>query len=328
MAQNGPYQLHLVLYCLAKKITLRLTETAIIFGIKKFHQYLFGRKFTLVTDNRPLMSIFGNESGIPVMAANCLQRYAVILSAYDFEIMYTKSENNIADFFSRKAVSVSNAEELNNFESTYLNYVQEIGKLPITFSDIEHEIQNDNVLKIVFSYVKNGWPDKIDSDEIKPYFYKKNQITIESNCLMWGYRIIIPAKFKEYILKEIHSSHVGIIKMKNLARAYCWWPNLDKDIESISKSCEHCLANSSNPSRSPLTTWPWPNEPWERIHVDFLGPFKGKSYLIVVDAHSKWLECIDMRETTSADATIEKLYELFARFGLPKILVSDNGTQF
>ena len=69
--------------------------------------------------------------------------------------------------------------------------------------------------------------------------------------------------------------------------------------------------------------WIWPSRPWQRVHVDFAGP----TYLIAVDAHSKWPEVQEMKSTTAAK-TIEVLRHLFARFGLPKQLVSDNGPQF
>ena len=61
---------------------------SIIFGIKKFHQYLYGRKFLLVTDHKPLVTLLGPKSGIPTLAAARLQRWAILLSAYQYEIEY------------------------------------------------------------------------------------------------------------------------------------------------------------------------------------------------------------------------------------------------
>lgn len=72
---------------------------AIIFGVKKFHQYLYGNKFTLCTDHKPLLSIFGPKKGIPVLAASRMQRYALLLSAYKYDIQYVKSKENTSDFF-------------------------------------------------------------------------------------------------------------------------------------------------------------------------------------------------------------------------------------
>ena len=70
-------------------------------------------------------------------------------------------------------------------------------------------------------------------------------------------------------------------------------------------------------------TWIWPG----MTHIDFAGPFLGKMFLIIVDAHSKWLEVVQM-STTTAPKTIEVLQVVFSRNGLPEQLVSDNGPQF
>ena len=59
---------------------------SLIFGVKKFHQYLYGRKFTLVTDHKPLMAILGLKKGVPSLAAARLQHWAVLLSAYKYDI--------------------------------------------------------------------------------------------------------------------------------------------------------------------------------------------------------------------------------------------------
>lgn len=77
----------------------------------------------------------------------------------------------------------------------------------------------------------------------------------------------------------------------------------------------------------PVHPWEWPSLPWQRIHIDFAGPFLNSMFLVVVDAHSRWLEIEKMNTTTSAK-TIETLQKLFARYGVPAQLVSDNGPQF
>ncbi|KAG6456673.1 hypothetical protein O3G_MSEX009872 [Manduca sexta] len=70
---------------------------AIIYGVRKFHQYLYGRKFILRTDHKALVTIFGDKTGIPVMAASRMQRWAVILAGYDYSIEYVRSDKNAAD---------------------------------------------------------------------------------------------------------------------------------------------------------------------------------------------------------------------------------------
>lgn len=118
-----------------------------------------------------------------------------------------------------------------------------------------------------------------------------------------------------------------IIKIKCLARSYIWWLDIYRDIESIGKSCELCFKNSSNPPRSTLHTWDWPDGPNHRVHADFLGPVTGKMYLIIVDAYSKWVDIKEMKNIT-AESTIKAFKEHFSTWGLPFKLDTDNGPTF
>ena len=76
-------------YAQIDKETLSLT-----FGVMKFHQYLYGRKFTLVTDHKPLLAILGEKKGIPSLAAARLQRWAVLLSAYQYKIRFKPTQKH------------------------------------------------------------------------------------------------------------------------------------------------------------------------------------------------------------------------------------------
>ena len=115
--------------------------------------------------------------------------------------------------------------------------------------------------------------------------------------------------------------------MKALARSYMWWPRMDKAIEEVAKGCNGCQLTQNNPKTALLHSWELPARPWQRIHIDFAGPFLGTMFLIVVDVHSKWPEVIPMT-TTTASRTNEELRKLFATHGLPEQLVSENGPQF
>ena len=144
---------------------------------------------------------------------------------------------------------------------------------------------------------------------------------------MWGIRVVIPRKLQCRVLQELHSEHPGVTRMKSLARSHVWWPGLDKQIEETAKSCTSCQSVKHAPPVAPMHPWIWPTTPWQRIHVDYAGPFQGKMYFVVVDAHSKWPEVFEMNNT-SATKTITILRHLFSCYGLPNQLVSDNGPQF
>ena len=152
-------------------------------------------------------------------------------------------------------------------------------------------------------------------------------MTLEGGSVFWGIRVVIPERLRSQVLAELHHGHPGVVNMKAVARSHLWWPGVDKAIESCVRACAACQVSRNLPAKAPLHPWAWPESPWERIHVDFAGPIQGRMLLVVTDAHSKWPEVIVMNSTT-ASKTITVLRELFARFGIPKQVVSDNGPQF
>ena len=103
-----------------------------------------------------------------------------------------------------------------------------------------------------------------------------------------------------------------------------WWPGIDKDVERRVKSCDPCQQNQKAPPVIPLHPWSWPTKPWTRVHVDYAGPFMGRMFLLIIDAHSKWLEVYPTTATSAA--TIALLRKSFATFGLPEVVVSDNAS--
>lgn len=178
-------------------------------------------------------------------------------------------------------------------------------------------------------YVQTGWPscNKTMNAKEKRFFTKKDELHVEDDCLFWGYRIVIPGTVRPALLQELHGSHMGITRMKSLARSYIWWSNMDKDIELVAKTFRVCCEIRDNPPKTEVQTWPWPSKPWERIHVDYARPLFDKMYLVIVDTHSKWVEIWILWKTV-ATCTVRCFAEAFARFGLPKQIHTDNGLQF
>lgn len=313
---------------------LHKEATAIIFGVKRFHQYLYGRQepFILKTDHKPLLAIFGKKNGISVMTASRLVRYSIILSAYNYKIQYTSGkENLVADFFSRAPVSTelnessTGYDDIESIELATVNSLQ-LDSLPLTYKDIQAATMNDQILRTVSKYIKYGWPRKIRCKNILPYFQCRNDLEMEKGCLFRGHRVVIPQLCRDRLLQELHKTHQGIVKTKSAARSRMWWPGIDKDIEQLIGSCPLCSALRAAPPRAPPSPWPRPAAPWERVHIDYMA-IAQKSYLVVVDAYSKWLECLEMSGGITTKHLILKLKFLFCRYGLPKTIVSDNDTK-
>lgn len=150
-------------------------------------------------------------------------------------------------------------------------------------------------------------------------------MSVECGVLMRGRRVVVPTKFRKDLLQEKHSGHDGIVKAKELMRSYFWWPGVDKELEQYIKSCESCRQNQNNPPKLKYLPWPKSTFVYERIHIDFCGPLPNYYFLIVIDSYSKWVDVIKMKSIISTK-TIECLENLFVIYGMPKLLVSDNGT--
>lgn len=293
---------------------------AIIYGVKKFHKFLYGRKFKLITDHKPLKWIFAPDKAIPNMAAARIQRWALTLSSHQYEIEYRKGEEMlIPDFLSRYVISEDKAPTF------IIKSFNEIEEVPINYKQVAQETENDSVLCRVTEYLQSGWQQDTVIAELKPFWEKRFELTIEQNCILWGRRVIIPNNMKKIVLKLLHDQHTGMTRMKMLARSVCWWPNQDKDIEQYVKSCSPCALNQPNKKKE-FKSWETATKPFKRCHIDFFSLYQN-TFFILVDSYSKWIEVKLMKKTQAKDV-LREMDKIQANFGLFKTIVADNGPPF
>ena len=298
----------------------------IVFALRRFYMYVYGRKFTLITDNKPLTAIFGPYKSLPALAAERMQRWAMYLAGFDYDIRYRTSRANAnADCLSR----LPDRDEEPDFQEPESVAIGHVEVLPMNHEELRNATRKDKTLSRVMRHTLDGWPKQLSEEDkdLQPFFVRRLEITVEQGILLWGMRIIIPLKMHSAVLKEVHEGHLGIVKMKSIARSYVWWPRIDAQIEEAAKQCQTCQVVQNQPPQCSMHPWIPATRPMERIHVDFAGPFEGLMYMIVVDAYSKWPEVVIMSNITTGK-TIEALRGIFSRFGLPQIVVSDNGPQF
>ncbi|XP_041473721.1 uncharacterized protein K02A2.6-like [Lytechinus variegatus] len=310
---------------------------SIIFGLKKFHKQLHGRSFTIVTDHKPLMGLFGAHKPASPMASARVARWHMILSAYSYKIVHSEGKKHQnADGLSRlplqgEETSWNHPElaELEEAPMPRINMLTDLETRPVDAQEVKRVTKRVRVLSKVKHHILNGWPATRNlSDVLKPFASKKDELSIEDDVILWGSRVIIPVnlEMKERILNELHSTHPGIVKMKSLARSYVWWPKIDNQLEQHVRCCGSCQQNQHSPAAVPIHPWEFPEKQWSRIHCDYAS-IGDENILIVVDAHSKWLEAIRVKRAT-ANATVIALRRLFATHGLPETVVTDNGTHF
>ena len=295
---------------------------AIIFSVRRFHQYLVGRHFTILSDHKPLQHLFQETSGIPILASARIQRWALTLGAYDYTIQYKPGPTHAnADVFSRLPLPDSPRTVPLPGETTLtLNMLE---SLPVTADQIQKWTSRDPTLSKVRLLLSSGWK-KTDQPDLAPYQTKLN---LHDGCILWGSRVVVPPSGRERILDELHEGHPGISRMKSLARSFVWWPGLDKSLEQKVKTCDASLTSRNLPAVAPIQPWEWPERPWSRLYVDYAGPLFGHMFLVVMDTHLKWME-VKMVKNATSSTTITALRSIFATHGIPEFLVSDNGSVF
>ena len=118
----------------------------------------------------------------------------------------------------------------------------------------------------------NGWPNDVDKS-LKAFHTRRCELSVERGCVLWGTRVVLPVKQRRTVLKELHSGHQGVAKMKALARKYVWWPKIDLVVEQVCKACECCQMSQRMPRQVRLHAWEFPGQSWKRLDIEFAGPF-------------------------------------------------------
>jgi len=173
----------------------------------------------------------------------------------------------------------------------------------------------------------SGWPAYSDDvpSNLRKFFGIRGHLSVSNGLLLYDDRIYVPASQQQAILANLHVGHQGVTKCRARARSSVFWLGLSQQIQALVRACEHCQKFARAHLKEPLIPIPIPDRPWSRIAAD-LCDFNGV-YLVVTDYYSRFIEIYQLTTLTTKGVT-NRLTEMFARWGLPDILVSDNGPQF
>ena len=202
--------------------------------------------------------------------------------------------------------------------------------LPISESKlklINDETIQDTGLQQLKEVVQKGWPDEKHKcpPHTLPYWNFRDELSVHDNILFRGERVIVPTKLRHSMLKIIHGTHLGIEKCKRRARDVLYWPGMNAQIEDVVMNCHVCAKYKKNNQKEPLLPHDIPERPWAKVGSD-LFEIEGKTFIVIVDYYSGFFEIENLKQTKSENITVCK--SQFARYGIPDVLITDNGPQF
>ena len=298
---------------------------AIVWGAEKFHTYVYGRRIIVETDHKPLEPIFKK----PLNAAPPrLQRMLLKLTKYDLDVRYVPGKTQvISDCLSR--APLTDTEPVSEPEDVIgVNLIEGLGFERSTLKRFKDTSSTDEASRVVMEYVMKGWPsEKEQVDELaREYWSFREELSVEDGLLFKSDRLVVSRPLRAEVLNEIHGAHLGENKSICFARDYVFWPSMTAQIKDKVSSCPICNAFRNQQQREWLHPHNIPGLPWQIVGTD-LFEFAGHTYLLVTDFYSKYFE-IELLHQKTATCVINNLKKMFARFGIPDEVVSDNGSQY
>ena len=202
-----------------------------IWGMEKFHYFLYGKQFTLETDQKPLVSIYRKHM---MEISPRIQRLIMRSFPYQpFDIQYRKGmEIPLADALS--IVTPTPVEE-DGIQLPVVAVNLITSNIPVSSTEIEliHEdTSKDPTLTLLRHYIHMGWPidHRILPQELHTFWNYREDLSMENGLITKGARLLIPSTLRRKVLEQIHDRHLGIEKCMLKARDSVFWPGISNDI--------------------------------------------------------------------------------------------------
>ena len=336
-------------YCVTRKELL-----AVVHFIKHFRHYLYGKQFLLRTDHGSLRWImnFKNPEGQ-------VARWLEILPSYDMKIEYRAGRlHKNADGLRRQmckqcGLDCSVPDKAPKNLVAHIDSLRQEDNTNTDSFDLVAEQAEDDDIKTVKEWILQGSRPDSKAIQERSYYLKSlwsqwERLKIKNNLLVrrWDiletgqavWQAVIPLRQRRTVLRFSHdikaSGHLGIKKTLGRIRQRFYWPGLQNDVKMYVNGCEIC-AKRKGPSRTKKAPMQITRSgyPLERIAVDILGELPqtesgNKNILVISDYFTKWTESFPMSNMEASTVASIMIKEFISRFGIPKTIHSDQGSQF
>ncbi|XP_027869193.1 uncharacterized protein K02A2.6-like [Xiphophorus couchianus] len=311
-------------YAQVEKEALSLT-----WACERFSNYLVGKHFQMETDHKPLLSLLSSQmlDDLPPR----IQRFRMRLMRYSYSISYVPGKHLwTADTLSRapmiENLSTTEAKLVDDSNIYVDNVIQNLPASTGYLEELRQELTRDSICARVMQLCEEGWPTHYNSEPaLRLYWAEKAFLTVNDGLLLRGERLVIPSTMRNDVLMKLHEGHQGVVKCRERAQQSVWWPGLGQQLKELVLKCHTCNREKENPTE-PLMPSQYPDRPWQKLGAD-LFTLQGKNYILVVDYASRFVEIAQLSPTRSADV-IPHLKSVFARHGIPEVMITDNGPQF
>lgn len=289
---------------------------ALVFACERFKLYLYGLPFELETDHKPLECIFKPRA----KPSARIERWVLRLQAFNFRVVYRPGKTNIADSLSRLNRQHVGGESGRDDICTLVTHTIPVA---ISMAELEERSREDAELRLLCELIDSGQWDSA-GPVVSKYIPVRNELSQWHGIVLRGTRLVIPQCLRARVLDLAHEGHQGIVKTKWRLRSKVWWPGIDREAEKYCRACYACQLVSQATPPEPMAR-SYPSSPWTDIAVDLMGPLPtGEMLLVAVDYYSRYFEVVVLRSTTS-QKLIEVIKPMFARYGVPTSMKTDNG---
>lgn len=289
---------------------------AAVVCVKRFRPYIEGLPFRIITDHCSLKWLMTQKD-----LSGRLARWSLKLQRYDFRMEHRKGSLNVVP----DALSRFDVDEIN------INHAfPEIELDSDEFNSSEYES-----LRNVIETDKTSFPDLCVSGKHICKRVKFRRGNDEEEDSLW--RLWLPKSLTNKAIGNAHSStcHGGYFKTLAKVRELYFWPKMAKDVRKFVHECGECkmIKPANKVLKPPMGEQFKTVRPFQRLYCDFLGPYpcskqRNTQLLIVLDHFTKFIFLHPMRSATSINTIDFFQNQLFACFGVPQYVHTDNGKQF
>lgn len=255
--------------------TIEREALACVWAVQKFKIYIWGRKFIILSDHKPLTYIFCKTPKNSMSTR--LTRLISKLKEYNFEIKHIQGGKNVqADCLSRMLMEKDEENVREEDESVAVLDAIESCNSVISEAEWKAASVKDNILPKVIQYTSSKWPEVRNlSGELRNLSLVADEISVKDGLVLCGDKYIPPSELRKSLIKIAHEGHLGVSKTcMNIKQRY-WWPALDAQVRSMVDNCEECLVSDKHWKlpKVPLHPSDFPEKPWEKVGLDFSGPY-------------------------------------------------------